>query len=251
MINRTSEAETAELFRQYRRTGRRRDRNALVEAHMGFAHHVARRFANRGVAEEDLRQVALLALVKAVDRFDPDVGAAFTSFAGRTIEGEVKRHFRDFTWSVRVPRSAKEMHLLVRRAVDELRAEHGRSPSVAEVAKHLDVDTDLVIEAAGAAAAFSAAPLETGPANEPHAAERSSRLAQTDDALEASPDRVLVERLLDQLEPRERRIVELRYFADMTQSEIAEHVGVSQMHVSRLLRRSFEAMRQLATEKSV
>ena len=250
MTDRLSGQEAEELFRRYRKTGHRRDRNALVEAHIGFAHHVARRFAHRGVADDDLHQIALLALVKAVDRFDPDVGAAFTSFAGRTIEGEIKRHFRDATWSARVPRSTKELHLLVRRANDELRADLGRSPSVAEVARHLDVEPDAVVEALGAAAAFSSVPLETGPARDSHSSDRSSRLAEPDQELEAAPDRVLVERLLDHLEPRERRIVELRFFAEMSQSQIAEMVGVSQMHVSRLLRRSFEAMRQLADDKA-
>ena len=216
---------------------------------MGFAYHVARRFAHRGVGDDDLRQIALLALVKAVDRYDPEVGAAFTSFAGRTIEGEIKRYFRDATWSVRVPRSAKEMHLLVRHASDELRTELTRSPTVNEVARHLDVEPDAVVEALGAGAAFTSEPLETGPADEPHATDRSSRLAERDEALETAPERVIVERLLSKLGSRERRIVELRIFEEMTQSQIADRVGVSQMHVSRLLRRSFAAMRQMAADE--
>ncbi|NNE94592.1 MAG: sigma-70 family RNA polymerase sigma factor [Acidimicrobiales bacterium] len=120
MTERPSDEAVDRLFRRYKEHGRRRDRNALVEAHIGFAHHIARRYGNRGVSEEDLRQIALLALVKSVDRFDVEHGAAFTSFAGRTIEGEIKRYFRDATWAVRVPRSTKELHLLVRRAIDEL-----------------------------------------------------------------------------------------------------------------------------------
>ena len=249
MTDRPSAEEIEALFATFQRTGRRRDRNRLVEAHTGFAAHIARRYANRGVADEDLRQVALLALVKAVDRFDPTYGVAFTSFAGRTIEGEIKRHFRDTTWAVKVPRSAKEMHLLVRRANDELSATLGRSPTVREVAHHLEVDPDAVVEALGTAAAFSSSSLDSGGAdNDDQPAPRSAQLADIDDDLELAPDRVLVDRLLAQLPDRERRIVELRFFGEKTQSEIADLVGVSQMHVSRLLRRSFTLMRQLAGE---
>ncbi len=129
-----------ELFVAFTRTRDRRLRNELVERHMGLAAHVARRFGRRGPAAEDLRQVAFLALVKAVDRFDPDRNVAFSTFAGRTIEGEIKRHFRDHTWSVRVPRSAKETHLRLRRATDELTQRLGRSPTVQQLAEHLDLD---------------------------------------------------------------------------------------------------------------
>ena len=124
-------AEEDALFVEFRRTGSRRLRNELVERHMGLAAHVARRFGRRGPSDDDLRQVAFLALVKAVDRFEPDRNVAFSTFAGRTIEGEIKRHFRDHTWTVRVPRSAKEIHLRLRRATDELTQRLGRSPTVA------------------------------------------------------------------------------------------------------------------------
>lgn len=247
MTGRPSDAEIDQLFRRYRERRRRRDRNALVEAHIGFARHLAKRYANRGVANDDLHQTALLALVKAVDRFDPDHGAAFTSFAGRTIEGEIKRHFRDATWAVRVPRSTKELHLLVRRASDELSATLGRSPTVPEVARHLDVDTDAVVEALGASAAFSSTSLDApGAADDTPDPDRSARLASDDDDLESAPDRLLIAELLAQLPERERKIVELRFFEHKTQTEIAELVGVSQMHVSRLLRRSLTLMRQRA-----
>lgn len=247
MTERPSDAEIDRLFRTYAESGRRRDRNALVEAHMGFAHHIAGRFSNRGVVAEDLHQVALMALVKAVDRFDPDVGAAFTSFAGRTIEGEIKRYFRDATWAAKVPRSAKELHLKVRRGSDELSATLGRSPTVSEVARHLEIDTDAVVEAFAAAAAFSATSLEPPGSDEDSSSQdRSAQLATDDEEIEAAPDRLLVSQLLESLPERERLIVELRYFANKTQAEIADEVGVSQMHVSRLLRRSFTLMRQMA-----
>ena len=135
-------------------------RNELVERHMGLAAHVARRFGRRGPSDDDLRQVAFLALVKAVDRFDPDRNVAFSTFAGRTIEGEIKRHFRDHTWTVRVPRSAKETHLRLRRATDELTQRLGRSPTVPQLAEHLGIDVDEVIEGIAAGSAYSTASLD-------------------------------------------------------------------------------------------
>lgn len=238
-----TEEEIDGLFRSYRATKRRRIRNELVELHIGFAYHVADRFKNRGVDRDDLRQIALLGLVKAVDRFDPDHGAAFTSFAGRTVEGEIKRHFRDATWTVRVPRSAKELHLLVRRANDELETKLSRSPTVKEVAAHLEIEADEVVQALAVSAAFSPASLDQSATDDDGGTDRSSRLASHDADLEDTADRVMVERLLDSLDDRERRIIELRFYEGRTQTEIADEVGVSQMHVSRLIRRSLAAMR--------
>jgi RNA polymerase sigma-B factor len=246
VTGRPAPEEIAELFEQYHKTKRRRTRNQLVELHIGFAQHVANRYQNRGVAPDDLRQTALLALVKAVDRYDPTVGAAFTSFAGRTIEGEIKRHFRDKTWAVRVPRSAKEMHLNVRRANDELSTQLGRSPSVAEVAAHLEVDRDQVVRALAAAAAFSTTSLDASPGDDTVAADRSARLAKDDARLQLTEDRVLIERLITELGDREKEIVRLRFFDELTQGEIADRVGVSQMHVSRLIRRALTAMKASA-----
>lgn len=245
MTERPSDEEIAGLFEEYRRTKRRRLRNQLVEAHIGFAHHLARRYRNRTVPEDDLRQVALLALVKAVDRFDPDVGVAFTTFAGRTIEGEIKRYFRDSSWSVRVPRSTKELHLHVRNANEDLSKTLGRSPTVPEVARHLGVDSDAVVEALGAAAAFTMGSLDTASYGDDESGnDRSAHLAAERDGMDFAPDRILVDGLIAMLPEREREIVSLRFFDELTQSEIAERVGVSQMHVSRLLRRSLELMRQ-------
>ena len=240
-----SDAETVALFETYHRTRRRRDRNRLVEAHIGFAHYLANRYRNRGVATEDLRQIALLALVKAVDRFDPSNGAAFTTFAGRTIEGEIKRHFRDATWAVRVPRSAKELHLSVRRANDELVQRLDRSPSVDEIAEHLEIDRDDVVRGLAASAAFTTSSLDPmhTPDDDGVAPGRTATLSSTDELLAGTVDRVLLENLLAGLDERDRTIIELRYFDELSQSEIADRVGVSQMHVSRLLRRALESMR--------
>lgn len=246
-----TEPTDAELFRELSQTKRRRVRNQLVDRHIGFARHIAKRYRNRGIADDDLNQIALLALVKAVDRYDPDFGAAFTAFAGRTIEGEIKRHFRDAAWSVRVPRSTKELHLLVRQATDELHHELGRSPTVKDVAAHLDVPTDAVVEALGAAAAYTSGSLDAPAAADGMAApDRSRHLAADDQRLEEAPDRVLVEQLIATLPPREQDIIRLRFFGELSQTEIAERVGVSQMHVSRLLRRSFALMRRAAEQPS-
>ncbi|MCB0992310.1 MAG: SigB/SigF/SigG family RNA polymerase sigma factor [Acidimicrobiales bacterium] len=247
MSSRPDQGEIDALFERYRQTRRRRDRNALVEAHIGFANHLARRYSNRGLERQDLEQVALLALVKAVDRFDPGVGAAFTTFAGRTIEGELKRHFRDAAWAVRVPRSMKELHLLVRSTIERLTKDLSRSPSVSEVAEALDLDVDQVVGALGAGNAFSTSSLEGGSSVEgDDLIDRSARIAEVDEQVEATPSRVLVERLLDSLPERERDIVRLRFYDELTQTEIADRVGVSQMHVSRLLRRSMALMREEA-----
>ncbi len=237
--------EDLSLFREFVATGRRDLRNQLVERHMGFAAHIAGRFRRTAVRDDDLRQVAMLGLVKAVDRFDPEYGSTFSAFAGRTIEGELKRWFRDKSWAVRVPRSAKELHLLVRRATDELSQTLGRSPDVDELAAHLVIDRDDVLRGLAASAAYHVGSLDTsgGDDDEAPAMDRRSALAATDPGFVDTEDREVVEGLLAQLPERERTIVELRFYGRLSQSEIAERVGISQMHVSRLLRRSFEQMR--------
>ncbi len=233
-----------QLFREYVIEPTRQRRNELVERHLGLAHHIAKRYAFRGVPVEDLRQVAVVGLVKAVERFDPERGFAFSTFAGRTIEGEVKRHFRDATWVLRVPRQTQEMHLAVRRASDELRQTLGRAPTPADVAKHLEVAVDEVIDALTASAAYQPNSLDTpSPHDDQQAVDRSAHLATRDASIEATSERVAIRQLLAQLPERERQIVWLRFFGQRTQSEIAEEIGISQMHVSRLLKRSLELMR--------
>lgn len=237
----TDEESDDELFRRYR-TGRSRAlRNLLVERHMGLASHIARR-SGRGRPDDDLRQVAMLGLVKAVDRFDPDRGVAFSAYAGATIEGELKRHFRDRTWAARVPRSAKERHLDIRRATDELSHTLGRSPTIDEIAGHLGLDRDEVVAGVAAGAARAAGSLDTR-IDDDAPVDHDPVLATTDEGFTLAEHRDAVARLLDRLPERERRIVELRFFEERSQSDIAERVGISQMHVSRLLRRSFELMR--------
>lgn len=243
---RPPDEEIRARFEEFARTRSRRLRNRLVEQHMGLAIHFVRRYARRGAPDDDLRQVAMMALVKAVDRFDPDKGFAFSTFAGRTIEGELKRHFRDTGWVARVPRSMQELHLGVRRAGEELAHELGRSPTPREVAEHLDIDVDDVVAALAASKIQSSAPLDTPGGDDAPATDRRRALASVEPGFDAAENRMTVQDLLETLEPREREIVALRFFENLTQSEIAQRTGISQMHVSRLLRRSFAEMREAA-----
>ncbi|MFN3256535.1 MAG: SigB/SigF/SigG family RNA polymerase sigma factor [Ilumatobacter sp.] len=233
-----------ELFVRFRATGARRIRNQIVERHLGLAAHIAKRYSRGGI-DDDVRQVAMLGLVKAVDRFDPEHGAAFGSFAGLTIEGEIKRHFRDKTWTVRVPRRAKDLHLLVRNAGDELSTTTGKSPSIDEIAEHLGIERDDVLRGLAATAAYQVGTLDTSTGDDEQASDRQRALAADESGYGDTVDRHLIDQLLAQLPERERRIVELRFYGDKSQSEIADEVGISQMHVSRLLRKSFEQMRAL------
>ena len=233
-----------ELFAELRRNPRRSVRNQLVERHLGLAADIARRFSPSTIGDEDLQQVAMLALVNAVDRYDPTIGTAFSAFAGRTIEGEIKRHFRDKTWSARVPRSAKELHLAVRRANDELTQSLGRSPSVPEVADHLGIARDDVITGLSAAAARAASDRSTH--RRPRTTPRSTAARRSLTSRSDSRGRTTstsCRRCSTRCRQREREIVQLRFYEHMSQAEIAERCGISQMHVSRLLRRSFEQMR--------
>lgn len=241
----SNDLEDLGLFREFARTKKRSTRNALVERHMGLAAHVAKRYARSGRTDEDLRQVAMIGLVKAVDRFDPEYGASFSSYAGRTIEGELKRYFRDKTWAVKVPRSAKELHLQIRNAAAELEQRTGKSPSVAQLAEHLQIDRDDVLRGLAATAASSVGTLDGG-ANDDDlgGTDRQAALASIDRSYSDSENDIVVSELIERLPEREQDIVRLRFYDNMSQTEIADIVGVSQMHVSRLLRRSFEQMRE-------
>ncbi len=238
-----SGSDELEMFRAYVVSRDRSQRNALVERYMGLAAHIAKRYQRAG-NDDDIRQAAMIGLVKAVDRFDPEFGVPFASFAGSTIEGELKRYLRDHTWVVRVPRSAKELHLLVRRASDELAQKNGHAPSVAEIATYLELDRDDVLRGLAATAAYDVGSLDNS-TDEGFAANDRSAAISTDDAgFGQAIDSQAVEGLLVRLPERERQIVLLSFFEDRSQSEIAEMMGISQMHVSRLLRRSLELMRE-------
>lgn len=240
-----------ELFREFVRTKKRATRNQLVERHMGLASHIAQRYSRGGRHDDDLRQVAMIGLVKSVDRFDPEYGVAFSSFAGRTIEGEIKRHFRDKSWTVKVPRSAKELHLQVRNAAAELEQRTAVSPSVDDIATHLDIDREDVLRGLAASAAASVGTIDAGSNDDDVATDRQAILADDDRSFDQAENVHVIEGLMEHLAPREREIVRLRFYEDMSQLEIAGRVGVSQMHVSRLLKRSFEQMRSAMADSSI
>lgn len=232
------------LFAEYRRTQSEAVRNRIVERSDGLAHYFARRYRNRGVEPDDLLQVARLALVRAVERFDPDQGYKFATFAGRTIDGELKRYFRDRTWAVRVPRGLQERAVLVRAASDRLAASQGHAPTVGELAVETGLDPDEVLEALEASTSYSADSLDRPAGTDDGMVTVADRTGDDDVEMERAALRVAMDQLLETLDPRERTIVRLRFEERLTQSEIAAEVGVSQMHVSRLLRRSLETLRQ-------
>lgn len=235
--------EVAERFRAYRRTGDKRLRDALVEHHDWIVGYCSRRFAGRGEPLDDLRQVAALGLVKAVDRYDPDYGSPFLTFAMPTVLGELRRYFRDATWSVRVPRRSKDLYVEMNKASEALRQRLGRSPTLPELASELNASLDDVIAAFEAGSAYRPVPLAP-PSDDDRGSEADgARLGHEDASLAGADDRLLIRRLLDDLPPRERAIVVLRFFGGLTQSEIAARVGISQVQVSRLLRSMLARMR--------
>jgi RNA polymerase sigma-B factor len=243
----TDTADTYDKFAEYRRTGDRRLRNELVEEHMRLAEFLARRFAHRGEATDDLRQVALVGLLKAVERFEPDRGLQFSSFATPTITGELKRYFRDRGWAVRVPRRVQELHLELDRTVNELSQELGRPPTPAEIAQRAGVLEEDVLESMEAGSLYRLASIDAGRSDDESSPSPAQRLGEIDPELSAVDDRVAVSEMLAVLPEREQKIVYLRFFEGLTQSEIAEEIGISQMHVSRLLVRSLETLGQHAS----
>jgi len=238
------DAESLRMFVAYKESRDVALRNELAVRHSGVAEALARRFAGRGELLEDLEQVAQFALVRAVERFDPDRGVPFVGFAVPTVLGELKRHFRDRTWSGSVRRAVKELLPRVRAATEQIEAASGRSATPQEVADHLDISVEEVLEALEAGRWYRADSLSRPGAD--GGEELGARVAATEDGVALAVDRLLVESLLDQLESRERRIVVARFFDEMTQDQIAEELGISQMHVSRLLRRALEQLSAIA-----
>ncbi|WP_332262372.1 RNA polymerase sigma factor SigF [Streptacidiphilus rugosus] len=218
-------------------------RNQLVRMHIPLVEHLARRFRNRGEPLDDLTQVATIGLIKSVDRFDPERGVEFSTYATPTIVGEIKRHFRDKGWAVRVPRRLQELRLSLTSATSELSQRHGRSPTVHELAEHLGISEEEVLEGLESANAYSTLSLDV-PDTDDESPAVADTLGAEDDALEGVEYRESLKPLLAQLPQREQRILVLRFFRNMTQSQIAAEVGISQMHVSRLLARTLAQLRE-------
>ncbi|CAM5639395.1 RNA polymerase sigma factor SigF [Streptomyces avidinii] len=217
-------------------------RNRLVRMHLPLVEHLARRFRNRGEPLDDLTQVATIGLIKSVDRFDPDRGVEFSTYATPTVVGEIKRHFRDKGWAVRVPRRLQELRLSLTTATAELSQQHGRSPTVHELAERLGISEEEVLEGLESANAYSTLSLDV-PDTDDESPAVADTLGAEDEALEGVEYRESLKPLLEGLPPREKRILLLRFFGNMTQSQIAQEVGISQMHVSRLLARTLAQLR--------
>ncbi|MFE4668924.1 RNA polymerase sigma factor SigF [Streptomyces sp. NPDC056716] len=218
-------------------------RNRLVRMHLPLVEHLARRFRNRGEPLDDLTQVATIGLIKSVDRFDPERGVEFSTYATPTVVGEIKRHFRDKGWAVRVPRRLQELRLALTTATAELSQLHGRSPTVHELAEKLAISEEEVLEGLESANAYSTLSLDV-PDTDDESPAVADTLGAEDEALEGVEYRESLKPLLEDLPPREKRILLLRFFGNMTQSQIAQEVGISQMHVSRLLARTLAQLRE-------
>jgi RNA polymerase sigma-B factor len=236
-----------DLLVRYHRAGDLAAREELVERFLPFARDLARRYTYTDESFDDLLQVASLGLIKAIDRFDPDRGTKFTSFAAPTILGELKRHFRDKGWALRVPRDLQERALTVIREAEALSKELGRSPKPREVARALGCSVEEVLEAQQAAASYEAASLDAPTAHDDNdGASFVDLLGGEDAAYELVEDRDAIARTWKELPDVERSVLELRFMHDLNQREIGERIGYSQMHVSRLLRRALASLEDAA-----
>jgi RNA polymerase sigma-B factor len=241
-MSRVMDRDVNALLIAYHRDGDIGARDQLLVDLMPLVRALASRYAGRGEPLEDLVQVGALGLIKAVDRFDVERGVEFSSYAVPTIVGEIRRHFRDKAWAMHVPRRLKELSVRLSRMLDELTTELGRSPTVAELAEATGVEEEDVIDALDAAHAYSTRSLQA-PFDDEGEDSLFDKLGVDEQGYVDVEDESLVSAGLAALDDRERRIVELRFFDEMTQSQIAAELGISQMHVSRLLRRALSTMR--------
>ncbi len=243
-------AGSAELFDRWRRSADRSARDELIERFLPLARKLARRYVPSSEPYEDLVQVASLGLVKAVERFDPGRGFAFTSFAVPTIVGELKRYFRDSGWALHVDRSAQER---ARRVIDgqhKISARTGHPPTVGELAQYLEMSEEEVLDGLQTAEAYDAVSLDAPLRGDDGTATRLESIGDADDRLQLVDEQATIFAAAKHLPQRERQILYLRFGEDLTQTEIADHVGVSQMQVSRLLRRSLQRLRELTDDQA-
>ncbi|PLS75261.1 MAG: B/F/G family RNA polymerase sigma-70 factor [Actinobacteria bacterium] len=223
-------------------------RGELIEAHLGLAEYLARRFSNRGEPLDDLVQVASVGLLKAVDRFEPERGVEFSTYATHTIVGELKRHFRDKGWAVRAPRRMQELYLRLGKVVSNLSQELGRSPTIPELATEAQVSEEEVLEALEAGQAYRFSSLDAPSPGDEDGDSLGAHLGEVDPLMADAEHRMALTPLIARLPHREQNILHLRFFEGLTQSEIASRLGISQMHVSRLLARSLTKLRAAAEE---
>jgi RNA polymerase sigma-B factor len=225
-------------------------REALVHLHLPLVDHCARRFRNRGEPFDDLLQVGTIGLLKSIDRFDLGRAVEFSTYATPTIIGEIKRHFRDKGWAIRVPRRLQELRMLISTATAELSQSLGRSPTPREIAERIEVTVEEVMEGLESANAYSTLSLDAGDSSGENGGSMLDSIGELDVALEHIEIRESIKPLLERLPAREKQILMLRFFGGMTQSQIAAEIGVSQMHVSRLLTRTLEQLRESLNEAS-
>ncbi|HEY1594437.1 MAG TPA: SigB/SigF/SigG family RNA polymerase sigma factor [Thermoleophilaceae bacterium] len=238
-------ASDADLLRGYHEDGDVRARQALIERHVGFVRRLAQRYAHRGETLEDLTQVGCVGLIKAIDRFDGQYKVTLATYAAPNVLGEIKRYFRDKGWAMRVPRDVQELNVKLGRVVDELTGKLGRSPSVEELASATQSSTEHVVEALDSSRAYNTISLSapTSEDADEEVGDPLEHLGDEDRGFELAEERQLLRVGFEELGDRERQILHMRFFLGLTQSDIAERVGISQMHVSRLIRQSIDQVR--------
>jgi RNA polymerase sigma-B factor len=237
------------LLRRYHEDGDLRAREQLIEQYMSLVRSLARRYSYRGEQLEDLVQIGAIGLIKAIDRFDLERGVELTTYATPNIIGEIKRHFRDKGWSVRVPRGLQELNVQLSRLVEQLTVQLSRSPTIPELAKAAGVEEEQVLEALESGRAYTSLSLSVGGGGgDDDDLDPLESLGTEEHQYEVSEDRAVLAPGFKALDERERKILQLRFFEGLTQSQIAQQVGISQMHVSRLIRRSLEKIRETIAE---
>jgi RNA polymerase sigma-B factor len=235
--------EDRELLRRYHDAGDMTAREELIERHLPLVRSLARRYAGRGEALEDIEQVGAIGLIKAIDRFELSREVSLATYATPNVVGEIKRHFRDKGWAIRVPRALQELNASMSGAIERLTARLGHSPSIAEIAEELKTTPEEVLEAMEVGSAYSTVSLSTGPGGEEDL-DPLETIGGEDAGFERSEQRAALEPALDRLPPREREILRMRFEEGLPQTQIAQRVGLSQMHVSRLIRKSLQVMRE-------
>ena len=233
------------LLRRYHEHGDLQAREQLIEQYMSLVRSLARRYAYRGEQFDDLVQIGAIGLIKAIDRFDINRGVELTTYATPNIIGEIKRHFRDRSWAVRVPRGLQELNVQLSKLIEQLTVQLSRSPTIPELAQAAGVEEEAVLEALESGRAYSSLSLSQGTGQEDgDEIDPLESLGEIEHEYEVSEDRAVLAPGFRVLEPRERTILHLRFFEGLTQSQIAQQVGISQMHVSRLIRRALEKIRE-------
>src|SRR5438270_1094194 len=237
-----SGASDRDLLRRYHEYGDASAREELVQRHLPLVRSLARRYAGRGESLEDIDQVGAIGLIKAIDRYELSRDVALTTYATPNVVGEIKRHFRDKGWAIRIPRGLQELNAKMSSTIERLTAKLGHSPSIAEIADELQTTPEQVLEAMEAGSAYAPVSLSAGPGSEGEL-DPMETIGTEDTNFERTEERASLEPALEMLPSREREILRMRFEDGLTQTQIAEQIGVSQMHVSRLIRRSLERMR--------